>query len=173
MSQLRGQRGFTILEVMIALAILAGGLAISIAATASNVRQAHRAQMLGVVTNLARGKMYDIEEELIHDGFGELEKTEDGDFSDEGWPNIEWEVTVEKVELPGLAALQAADGEAGDGATDGRGSDIADSAGGFAGAGLIGSQFEMIANVLERSIRRVTLKVTWRVGRTTEDMSVV
>ncbi len=175
MSHQRGQRGFTLMEVMISLAILAGGLAISIAATAANVRQAHRAQMLGVVTNLARGKMYDIEEELIHDGYGELDKTEDGDFSDEGWSEVTWEVEIEKVELPGMAALQAADGsgDGEDGARGGTGSDISDSAGAFAGAGLIGSQFEMIANVLERSIRRVTLKVTWRVGQKLEDMTVV
>lgn len=178
MTRRQGQSGFTLLEVMIALAILAGGLALSIAATASNVRQAHRAQKLGVATNLARGKMYDIEEKLIKDGFQEMDQNEDGDFSDEGWPDVKWEVTIEKVELPGLGALQAADGSGtGDDSTaPGEatpGSDIAGSAGAFAGAGLIGSQFEMIANVLERSIRRVTLKVTWNVGQKTEDMTVV
>jgi general secretion pathway protein I len=180
MTRRRSQSGFTLMEVMIALAILAGGLALSLAATASNVRQAHRAQALGNATALARSKMYDIEEELIQEGYQELEQTMDGDFSDEGWPDITWEATVEKIELPGLASLQAADAaEGGDGTGastgalgDGQGGEAGGIAG-MAGAGLIGSQFETIANVLERSIRRVTLKVTWKVGRAEEDMTIV
>jgi general secretion pathway protein I len=171
----KGQRGFTLMETMLALAILAGGLALSIATTAANVRQAHRAQVLGVATNLARGKMYDIEEELVHEGFQELEQTMDGDFSDEDWPDIIWEAKVEKIELPGLASLQAADSASEDGdALDGASGTSEDSTGaGMLGAGIVGSQFEMISSVLEMSIRRVTLKVTWTVGQATEDMTIV
>ncbi|RMH39081.1 MAG: prepilin-type N-terminal cleavage/methylation domain-containing protein [Deltaproteobacteria bacterium] len=168
------QAGFTLLEVMIALAILAGGLTLTIATAASNVRQAQRAQMLGVATDLARGKMYDIEEQLLHDGFQEMDQTVDGDFSDEGWSDIRWEAAIEKVELPGIAELQTAGS---DGDTGEPGTAAAGAAGGSllssAGAGLIGSQFELIANILERSIRRVTLTVTWKVGRATEEMKVV
>ena len=173
-----GQRGFTLMEVMIALAILAGGLALSLGATVNNIEQAQRAQALGVATNLARGKMYDLEEELIHDGFDEMDQTEDGDFSDEGWPDVTWEAKIEKIELPGLTTVQSAEGaaeESGAGAAPGL------SGGGGAGtdpvsmfgAGVLASQFETISSVLEMSIRRVTLTVRWKVGRREEDMVVV
>jgi general secretion pathway protein I len=185
------QGGFTLLEVMISLAILAGGLTLMLGAAASNVEQALRAQMLGVATDLARAKMYDIENELVEEGFQELEQTFEGNFADEGWPKVTFEAVAEKVEMPNLSTLQAAQGAAsGEGAGDGDG-DGAESGGGVpnilsgagssesnlfsmvAGGSLIASQYELVSNILERSIRRVTLTVTWKVGAATESMKVV
>lgn len=177
------QRGFTLLEVMIALAILAGGTVVLLQAAADNIRTANRAHKMGVATDLARAKMYDLEEELLQDGFSEMEKTEDGDFSDEGWPEYKWEVAIEKIELPGLAAAQQA--ATGDG-TDGSESESAGIGGlpgmggmggtdpqSAMGAGLISSQYEMISSVLELAIRKITLKVTWQVRGVEESMTVV
>ena len=46
--------------------------------------------MMGIATDLARGKMYDIEEKLLKDGFTDTDQsqTDDKPFDDEGWPNI-------------------------------------------------------------------------------------
>ncbi len=172
------QRGFTLLEVMMALATLAIALSITIGAVVSNLDDARRAKDLGIAVELARGKMYDIEEMLLQDGFQELDQTEDGDFGDEGWKRYKWEYKVEKIELPGLGALQAAEGAEGEVAGDDSGSAGLGLGGGqdssgMAGFGLVASQFEMISNVLERSIRRVTLTVTWKSGDWDEKTVVV
>jgi general secretion pathway protein I len=180
---------------MISLAILAGGLTLLIAASAANVHSTHRAQMLGTATDLARAKMFDLEEELLQEGFQEMAETMDGDFADEKWPGFEWKATIEKVELPGLATAQAAGAAAGESGQDGAGAfggalGLAGlgmaglgGSGGEAGAGmdpasamgagLIGSQYEMIASVLEMSIRKVTLTVSWKVGHDAEELTVV
>lgn len=175
------QRGFTLLEVMIALAILAGGLMILLSASSMNVERTKRAQWLAVATDLARGKMYDLEEELLKDGFQELDKTESGEFDDEGWPQIEWEAKVEKIELPSLGALQEGQAEGEEGAEGGAGGGLL---GGFlgtaggadpstnAGAGLIASQFQLVADVLEKSIRKVTLTVKWTVNGDEQELVV-
>jgi general secretion pathway protein I len=63
--------GFTIVEVMIALAILAVGLTILVKSSASSMRTASHSQLMGVATDLSRGKMLDIEEVLLKDGFTE------------------------------------------------------------------------------------------------------
>ena len=54
--------GFTLLEVMFGLALLGFALTVLIKSAADNIFSAEQAHMMGVATDLARGKMYDIEE---------------------------------------------------------------------------------------------------------------
>jgi general secretion pathway protein I len=179
----RGAGGFTLIEVMIALAILAGGLVFLMRSTASNIFAAQKAQMLTAASNLARSKMYDIEETLTADGFQELDQTEEGSFADEGWPAITWKVEIIKIELPDMASLQAmggqGEGEAGGGATAGAptggllggmlgmGGATGDPATGDpsnpAGAGIMGTYYSLVSDVLKDAIRKVTLTVSYPV----------
>jgi general secretion pathway protein I len=104
----RGRRGFTLLEVMIALAVLGLGLTVLIKSAAGNIFNSQQAHMIGVVTDLARAKMYDLEEKLLKDGFSDTEQhEEDRPFTDEGWPSIHYSYKIELVELPNYDALQA------------------------------------------------------------------
>jgi len=92
---------------MIGLALLGLGLVVLIKATTSNIKAAKRSQMIGVVTDLSRGKMYDIEEKLLKEGFTETDQSEDGrTFDEEGWPEIKYSYKVELVELPSFDQLQ-------------------------------------------------------------------
>jgi prepilin-type N-terminal cleavage/methylation domain-containing protein len=74
---MRSRRGFTLLEVMIGLALLGLGLVVLMKSTTGNIKAAKRAQMMGVATDLSRGKMYDIEEKLLKDGFSETDQSEE------------------------------------------------------------------------------------------------
>jgi general secretion pathway protein I len=117
------RRGFTLLEVMIALALLGFGLVVLIKATTGNIRGAKRAQMMGVATDLSRAKMYDIEEKLLKEGFTETDQSEDGEeFDEEGWPEIKYAYKVEQVELPSFDQLQALGAGSGSAAGSARGS---------------------------------------------------
>ncbi|HEY4179797.1 MAG TPA: type II secretion system protein [Kofleriaceae bacterium] len=107
------QNGFTLLEVMFALAILGMALVVLIRSSAGNIIAARQAQMMGVATDLARAKMYDVEETLIKDGFNETGLAKDNDkcdkwekFNEEGWPSIEWCAQVFEVELPSWDQIQ-------------------------------------------------------------------
>jgi general secretion pathway protein I len=113
--------GFTLVEVMLALAVLGLGLTLLMKSLASNVTNATEAQMMGVVAELARGRMYDVEELLRKDGFQETDQSGNGDFSEEGWPGVTWESKVEIPEIPALTALQAME-QGQDGAGSGAGS---------------------------------------------------
>jgi general secretion pathway protein I len=103
------QRGFTLLEVMVALAILGFALAVLIKSTANNINAAEQSHMMGIATDLARGKMYDIEEKLLKDGFTDTDQSQTDlkPFDDEGWPNIFYSYKVDQVELPDFDQLQA------------------------------------------------------------------
>lgn len=76
MTELRARRGFTLLEVMIGLAILGFALTVLIRSASVSMGGARHAQLVGVATDLARGKMNDIEELLQKDGFTETDQSE-------------------------------------------------------------------------------------------------
>ncbi|HTM22108.1 MAG TPA: type II secretion system protein, partial [Kofleriaceae bacterium] len=166
-----GQRGLTLVEVMMALGILAIGLAVLLHSTAENVRTSERADMLSIATELSRGKMYDVEEKLIKEGFPDMDPpTEEDDFDDLDWPDFKYQVEIVKVELPNLGALQAISGEQGASGQPAEGPESAltqsplagliamggGDASAAQGAGFIESQFDLIRKVLEASIRKVT-----------------
>jgi general secretion pathway protein I len=101
-------RGFTLLEVMIALALLGFGLVVLIKSTSGSIVTAKRSQMMSVATDLSRAKMYDIEEKLLKEGFTDTDQSEeDRAFDEEGWPGIKYSYKVEPIELPGFDQLQA------------------------------------------------------------------
>ena len=63
-----GRKGFTLLEVMVAVAILAVALSAVFSAEAGSIRAAQRARKMGLATLLVRCKMGEIEEELAVKG---------------------------------------------------------------------------------------------------------
>ena len=95
----RLRRGFTLLEVMIAMAILASALTIMMGAMATANQQGVFSGDLTVVTMLARHKMLDLEYGLIEDDFPNSEEVLSGDFSEEGYEDITWEATIAPVEI--------------------------------------------------------------------------
>jgi general secretion pathway protein I len=103
------QRGFTLMEVMVALALLGLGLVVLIKSAANNINAAEQAHMMGIATDLARGKMYDIEEKLLKEGFTDTDQSQTDlkPFDEEGWPNIFYSYKVEVVEMPDFDQLQA------------------------------------------------------------------
>jgi len=130
----RSSGGFTLLEVMIALALLGLALTVVIKSAAGNIFNAQQAHMMGIVTDLARGKMYDIEDKLIKDGFSDTEQhEEDQAFTEEGWPSVHYSYKVELVELPGFDQLQALAQGSGSAARAGSGSAGSDDSGGGGG----------------------------------------
>lgn len=106
MSRRRREAGFTLLEVLIALAILASALTILMGTMANSGQQAVFANELTTASILARSKMIDIEYELMEEGFTETGQRFTGDFSDEGRPDITWEAVVNPVEIPETAKEQ-------------------------------------------------------------------
>ncbi|HEX4353637.1 MAG TPA: type II secretion system protein, partial [Polyangiales bacterium] len=62
------RQGFTLLEVMVAVAILAIGLSAVFSAEAGSIKTAQRARKLGMATLLVRCKMGEIEEDISKKG---------------------------------------------------------------------------------------------------------
>jgi general secretion pathway protein I len=187
----RARTGFTLLEVMVALAVLAGSLMAVAELSGNALRNYAYGRDLSVATLLARGKMAELTEKFDDSGFTDFDQKEDGSFSDEGQPRFRWaldlrkptsELTAEQI----LAIfLGGGDGDAsaqeligkligggGPGAgSSGKGGPSSGLPGGVAG-GVIQGQVKAFAEELKRSVRQVTLRVTWMDGKTENGFDV-
>ena len=87
-------RGFTLLEVAVALAVLALGLVSVIDLNSGATRLHESSQHLTVGTLLAKAKMIDLEQKLNEDGFSDFDQQIDGTFDDQGHPEIRWHAEI-------------------------------------------------------------------------------
>lgn len=166
---------FSLLEVMVALAILSVGLVTLLQVQSRSAELAIQARELTVATMLARGKLYDCETDLAKKGFSIGDYDEEGNFDDEGYPTFYWECHAYKPEMP--------TGEIGDTSSAasalglGGASDAADSSGGGnpadeMGMSFLGPVLSQMSNVLGESIRELVVVVRWGQGDEQQEMTV-
>lgn len=103
---MRNQKGFTLLEVMIAFALLTGILFVAVISQSSSLASSTRSKNLLMATNLARNLIN--EQELKYEGvpFERLPKTEEGVFPE---PNqgFKWSLAIEEVDFSVMSDLIA------------------------------------------------------------------
>ncbi len=191
----RNPRGFTLLETVVALAILALALMAIFDLNSGAVSNHVYSKHLTVASFLARSKMTDLEQKLYDEGFSNDDDEESGDFSDEGWPNYKWRAKIiapktngvspdqligaifnlpigeTDGDLGGLAAMFGG-GAGGDGKGGGGPVPAGGGLGGMA-AGMAQPMFTQMIDQLTQSVREVHLTVTWKEGKTVESMDVV
>ena len=146
------RRAFTLLEVVVALAILGLALMAIFDLNAGAVASHAYAKRITIATMLARSKMTDIEQELYDKGFDADDREIQGDFRPEGWEAYSWkaqiltprttELSPDKLietlfNLPpgqdGASGLAALLGGGRDGGVGGALSSLSSSSGGLAG----------------------------------------
>ena len=183
--------GFTLLEVMVALSILAGAMLAISQMTSAALRNHTRAAQLEVATLLARGKLAGLQDGFDKDGFRDFDQTDEGTFDDQGHPEVRWKLEVVKpqVELGPeqiLAVLTGAKGEGQDGLDLASllGSKTKDASGKdsgietvFPGAaamtGMLQAQLSRIGEQIKKGLREIRLTVSWKEGKRTESFTVV
>ncbi len=90
----RAGRGFTLLEVMVALAILATSLVAISDVVGGALRNEVRARNLETASLLARAKMVALEDHYEWKGFATSDESDDGTFEDDGHPEFKWRVEI-------------------------------------------------------------------------------
>ncbi len=138
--------GFTLLEVMVSIAILAVSLTVLMTFSGNTLVASGRAERVTIATMLARQKMVDLELEIqkgLKRGEFPDERSEGGTF-DEPYEDYRWEMEITRVELP--APPMPAEGEGGEGG----------GAGGI--QAVIGKQ---LTKEIAKAVRQLKLVVTW------------
>lgn len=100
--RLKRNKGFTLLEIMVAIAILSISLVALLTFQGNTMITSGRAERITEATMLARMKMGEIELELdkgLKKGEFPEEETEEGDF-EEPFENYKWKLSIKGVKLP-------------------------------------------------------------------------
>lgn len=192
-----GRGGFTLLEVVIALAILGLALMAIFDLNAGAVASHGYTKRLTVASLLARSKMIDLEQQLYDDGLPTDDDEESGDFNEEGWPNFKWRarILVPKTDqvspeqlIGSLLGVPLGSGGEGDllgGLLGGLGGGAAAAAGGAvpgAGAGLAAlgpmagmaqTQITQMMQQITDTVREVHLTVSWKDGNQVDSIDLV
>lgn len=190
----RAARGFTLLEVMVAMAILAMGLTAVFDVVGNALRAHERTRAIETATLLARGKLAEVEATYRQDGFKDFDERSDGQFDAEGHPEVRWAVTTLKpsVELGADGVVKALTGMEGGldgllGALDGTAQAAAGAGGKASGPttsaaasplaglakGLMQQQLVTLGEKIKKGVRQVRLQVSWPEGSVTESFTVV
>lgn len=177
----RTSRGFSLLEVMVGLAILAVGLVSIIGINGGTLRSHAYAKHLTIATMLARSKMADIESHFLQKGFtSSFDQTMEGDFSQEGWRNFRWkaEIVVPDLDAANTTALVSTLMQQMVGGIDppdtGSGGPTIDPNSMLATIQpMLEGQVTGMVETLKESLREIRLEVTWRDGAKEESLDVV
>jgi prepilin-type N-terminal cleavage/methylation domain-containing protein len=166
----RADSGFTLLEIMVAVAILASTLVVLLSIVTNNVRSTNHAKMTTAATFLARTKMVQIEDQILDLGFTDNDESKSGTFRDLGFPQFRFDTLIERIELPSDLAQKARDQST----TQTKDSkDPMSMMTGFMG-GMMSSFIDPVRLGLQESVRKVTVRVLWdEHGRRDQSFEVV
>ena len=161
------KRGFTLIEMMIAIFILATSMAVLLGTQSTSMRLMGYANNTSVITMLTRAKMQDIEYEVqrtIKDEGVKEDYVEEyrGDFSDIGYDDIYWEAKVQSIELSDDASNDFVESVTNQ--LYGTGDDTGTLSGNTTITQFLPmmvSFMPTIINQLGQRIRRITLTTTW------------
>jgi general secretion pathway protein I len=190
--------GFTLLEVLVAIAILGLGLTVILSSQVGLFSSANRAENLNVATNLARCRMSELEVSLMKDGYPLIDRDDQGlccEQSEDRRFTCEWKIL--RVKLPELPMTDAADGgvpsdtdslgplgvlaeaQRTQGDSFGQAPDLGSLAESMTSAGtqglagmLFGMVYPDLKPMLEASIRKVVVSVKWKEGGAERDLSI-
>jgi type II secretion system protein I len=147
--------GFTLLEVLIALAIMTVVLTSIFLIQQSSIEATIRAQQMNTVAMLAKNLMIDTELAFQEKAFTDLKDEERGQFP-APHQDYSWERKIKEVKFPNLG-LSAGSGDGEDSNAE-------------------NPQAEMLAklvsNFLSKSLREVSVTISWRKGSGTQSYAV-
>jgi len=155
------RRGFTLLEVMVAVAVMALAMGVMVEVEGHAIEKTNDAKYYTVATLLLRGKILDVQQTLREEGYGDFVNVLEGDFSEEGYPEFRWAARVRKLEVP---IPSSAGGEKANQATEG--------SGGLSLATLA-PMLQNVGSVLENSVRELEVRVLWMDGKYQRHVAVV
>lgn len=141
--------GFTLLEVMAAMAILAVSLVAIFNAQSQSMKMSERAGYITKAMNLAQARLGELELEVLEKGFDVLEEEDNGNFEDADFAGYRWAYTSDNIRIPLVSVNEDT-------------KSVSDN-----------SLLKTAQDMLEKSIKEVRLKVYFKDGRSEDFVELV
>lgn len=150
---LDSESGFTLLEVIVAIAILVIAFASIYSIQFSSLRSFEKTRDRNLVSMLARGAMAQTEVEMRGKAFNELQAEQGGQF-DKPYETYRWTRKIKEIEFPTLPLLNSGSEEEGGSENSSASKNP-----------MLDNVSKMISQTLTRSIREVTVTISWKRGK--------
>ena len=134
-----GNAGFTLLETLIAVAIMVMALGTILAIEGGSINASSRAQNMNIVAMLARNEMVKTEFDIEGKTFDEVDKESEGKF-DPPYDNYSWKRTIKELTFPNFASLTSQND------AENQVSDMLS---------------KLFSNYLSKAMREVTVQILW------------
>ncbi|MBC7385219.1 MAG: prepilin-type N-terminal cleavage/methylation domain-containing protein [Cryobacterium sp.] len=158
--------GFTLLEVMIAMAIMLVSFSSILAIQSSSMSSVQKSRQTHEVSMLARKAMAETEVEIAGKKFEELPTELTGTF-DDPYQDYTFTRKIKEVKLPNLAGISKA--AQGDKQADSRSSNSQDE---DKNSQMMEQMTKVLTNFLSKALREVTITVEWKRGITVQKYEV-
>jgi prepilin-type N-terminal cleavage/methylation domain-containing protein len=146
----RSQDGFTLLEVMIAIGILAIGIGAILSAENNSLDVTLRAKRMTTVATLARNTLVEAEREIQGKTFDETKKEASGKF-DPPFSEYSWERKIKEITFPNLLNSQSGGGTKTDQKEGAQGVDP-----------NVERVVKIATNYLSKSSREISITIKWK-----------
>ncbi len=139
--KLKNSRGFTLLETVIAMVIMAGSILLLTSSWSGSFMRVRKTQTNFEIAAMLERKMNDVELEYRGKSLDEIPEDKGGDFGSD-YPQYTWKISSKKLEFPDISsALSAKDG----------GADA-----------MLMSVIKQLSEILGKSIKEVSVSVTYK-----------
>lgn len=149
------ERGFTLLETMIAMAIMMVAYSSILIVQSSAMESADKAKRLNVVSMLARGIMSETELQVQNKEFAEAKKEEAGQFK-EPFQDFDWKKEIKEIKFPnfsgGSKKAEKDDESGANAATE--------------------TLTKLVTKFLSDSVREIKITISWKKGSGTQSYTV-
>jgi len=144
--------GFTLLEVMIAIGILAIGIGAILIAENNSLDVTLRAKRMTTVAMLAKNQMIEAEREIEGKSFTEVKDEASGTF-DAPYADYQWERKIKEITFPNIMNPSSASGNPEDAAKDSGGVQVTDP--------NVERVVKLATQYLSKASREITVTISW------------
>jgi general secretion pathway protein I len=155
--------GFTLLEVMIAIGILAMGIGAILVAENNSLDVTIRAKRMTTVAMLAKNSLVEAEREMVGKPFTEI-KTESAGTFDAPYADYRWERKIKEITFPNLLDPSSGSGDPTAAAKDSGGVQVVDQG--------VEKVIKLATQYLSKSSREVTITILWTEKKESQKFSV-